>query len=149
MRPLLHLPACALLLLCPAIALAQKPKLDEVLKSINESSRGQAHAINWTPLLLLVLASILIWIAIKHWNRRQAAPKSLNNHTKLLKEAASASGLSVRQLKTLEGLARSQGMSSPLVALLCPSSIAGLAKHVKTEGERKAVGELAKRALKP
>jgi hypothetical protein len=96
----------------------------------------------------VLLASVLAYFAVKHWNRRQSKPKSLHNHTKLLKETAAAAGVSMRNLKALDSLAKAQGLSSPLVAILCPSAISELARHVKTEGERKAVNEVAKKLLK-
>ena len=141
---------CAGILLSGSSALAQKaPKLDDVLKSINESTRGDQQTINFLPFVLVGLAVILVYVAVKHWNHRQTVPKVLNNHTKLIKEAASLTGVSARSLKNLESLAKAQGMSSPLVAMLCPSAITDLARHVKTDSERKAVSELASQLLKP
>ena len=136
-------------MLSPCVALAQQPKLDDVLRSISESSRGETQEINWTPVLLILIASALTYVAVKHWNRRVQTPKVLNNHAKLLKEAASATGVSARNLKQLDALAKGQGLSSPLVAMLCPSAVSKLAKNVRTEAERKAVMELAEHVLKP
>lgn len=140
---------CAGTLLAGSSASAQTaPKLDDVLKSISESSRGDQEAINFVPFALVVVAAILVYVAVKHWNHRQSVPKVLNNHAKLIKEAASVTGVSARSLKNLESLAKAQGMSSPLVAMLCPSAITDLARNVKTESERKAVSELASQLLK-
>lgn len=132
-----------------AAAFAQQPKLDEVLRSINQSTRGEGSAIDFKPFLLVAVAASLLLISVKHWNRRQTAPKALNNHVKLLKEASAAAGLPHRKLRSLESLARGQGMSSPLVAILCPSAITELAKNVKTDAERQAVIGLAQEVLKP
>jgi hypothetical protein len=139
----------AMVLLSHGIALAEKPKLDEVLKSISANSRGSSEPVNWMPFLLVIVSGILVYVAVKHWNRRQTAPKALNNHAKLMKEAAPAAGVSVRSLKNIESLARGQGLSSPLVAMLCPSAITELARHVKTDAERRAINDIARQALKP
>lgn len=137
-------------LACTAGAFAQQqPKLDDVLRSINQSTRGEGTPVDFKPFLLVIVAAGLLYVAVKHWNRRQVAPKPLNNHMKLLKEASSAAGLSHRKLKSLESLARGQGLSSPLVAILCPSAITELARNVKTDTERQAVIELAQEVLKP
>lgn len=132
-----------------ATQVSQKPSLDQVFKSIHDSTAGRTQSVNPIPFLLLILAAALMYVAVKYWNRRQTTPKSLNNHAKLLKEAAGVSGVSARQLKALESLAKAQGLSSPLVALICPSAITQLAKQVKTNSEKQALTDLAKRVLKP
>lgn len=138
------------LLAHPAAALAQqKPKLDDVLRSISESSRGEQQSLDFTPFLLLIVACVLMYVAVKHWNRRQMSPKVVHNHTKLIKEASRAAGISPRKLRALESLANAQGFSSPLVAILCPSAISTLARNVKTDSERQAITELANEVLNP
>ncbi len=136
------------LLVTGSSALAENSlKLDDVLKSINESSRGDQQTISILPFALVILAVILMYTAVKHWNRIQTKPKVLNSHAKLLKEAAKITGISAKNLKNLESLAKAQGMSSPLVAMICPSSIGQLARSVKTQNERKAVTELSTQLL--
>ncbi len=135
--------------LCGTALAQQKPKLEDVLRSINESSRGETNTVDFKPFLLAIVACGLMYFAVKHWNIRLARPKSLNNHAKLLKEMSAAAGVPVRKLRSLEPLARAQGLSSPLVAILCPSAITDLARNAKTEAERKAVMELAQEVLKP
>lgn len=149
MSLLVKVSAVAAWLLVSTLSFADQPKLDEVLRSINQSTRGETGPLDFKPFLLVIVAGFLLYFAVKHWNQRQAAPKRLSSHAKLLKEAASAAGVSHRKLRSLEALSRAQGFSSPLVAILCPSAITELAKGAKSEAERQAVIDLAQEVLKP
>ena len=96
------------------------------------------------PLALLVTACVLMYVALKHWHRTRTAPRPLRNHRKLLKEAARASGgVSRRQLKAFNSLATDAGLSSPLVALICPSSIGRMAGKIREDRQRVALRALA------
>ena len=95
------------------------------------------------PVGLAVVAIVLMVVAIKHWNRRRANPKPLNDQRKLLDEAARAAGMSKRKLKRIAPLAQAEGLNSPLVAMLCPSAIKRLADHVKTGEEQEALKSMA------
>lgn len=144
-----RLSAVAAWLMASSMAWADQPKLEEVLRSINQSTRGDSNAVDFKPFVLLIIAGILLYVAVKHWNSRQMTPRKLSSHSKLLRESASAAGVSHRKLRSLESLAKAQGLSSPLVAILCPSAITELARNVKTDAERQAVIELAQEVLKP
>jgi hypothetical protein len=133
----------------PAVSVAPaKPanRLDQVFKSLQESTQGQPVDISWTPLLIAVLAAGMGWFAVKHWKRHRAKPavKTLNNHRKLIRDAARAAGLSQRQLKTISPLAQSQGLSSPLVAIICPSALKKLAQNVQTSEQQDALKAMAR-----
>jgi hypothetical protein len=97
-----------------------------------------------TALLLIAIALTFGLIAVKHWNTRQRSPKPLNSHRQLMNEVARRAGLSKRKLARVEPLARSQGMRSPLVLLLCPSRMQAASRAAKTPEQIEALAELAR-----
>lgn len=118
-------------------------RADAVFKSLEESTQGTGIHLPVVPLAIVAVAVIGMTVAIKQWNRRRANPKPLNNHRKLLDESARAAGISTRKLKRIAPLAQAGGLSSPLVAMLCPSAIKRLADHVKTNEEQEALKAVA------
>lgn len=119
------------------------PRLDEVFQSLKDSTQGDGISVPIGPLALFVAAAVMAKYAIKHWKRVRSAPRPLSSHRKLLAEAARASGISKRKLKRIVPLAQADGLSSPLVAIICPSAIKRLAKVVRTADEQEALKSLA------
>jgi type IV secretory pathway VirB2 component (pilin) len=118
---------------------APSPRLNEVFKSLQESTQGTGIDVPWVPLAIVAIAAVGMTVAIKHWSRRRANPKPLNDQRRLLDEASRAAGIAKRKLKQIAPLAQAEGLSSPLVAMLCPSAIKRLADHVKTSDEQEAL----------
>lgn len=140
-----------------------KPKLDDVLSSVrasmNESPTADlptaAEVIGsgvW-PWIVALVALALLAIAgrslFRRWRNARAgrAPRALHSPRKLLAELARATGIAPRALKRAAPVARAAGLSSPLVALLCPSQLRRLAEHARTPAQRAAVAELARQVL--
>lgn len=108
------------------------------------ASTPGTHLRGALPLGLVLIAIVLMYVALKHWHRTRTAPKPLRNHRKLLAEAAKATpGVSRRQMQALGGLANTAGLSSPLVAMICPSAINRLAGQIREEKQRQALRTLA------
>ena len=122
--------------------------LDAVFKSLQTSTQGQPVHIPFKPIALVVAGVILMSVAVKHWNRRKANPKPLTNHRKLLVEASRAAGVSKTRLRRIGPLAAADGLSSPLVAMICPSAIKRLAAVVKTADEQEALKSIAQILLR-
>jgi hypothetical protein len=119
------------------------PRLDAVFKSLQDSTQGDGISIPVLPVMMIAVAAVMMTVAIKQWNRRRANPRPLSSHRKLLKEAARAAGVSQRKLKRIAPLAQADGLSSPLVAIICPSAIKRLAKVVRTADEQEALKSMA------
>jgi hypothetical protein len=62
----------------------------------------------------------------------------------LLEEIARASGLSKRQLKRLEASAKAGGLSSPLVAAICPSVLLKRAGAARSGTEKSQWASLSR-----
>ena len=105
-----------------------KPSQDEVFKSI---SSNMDQSVDGTKVLAFFAAAAGLVIVLVVVNRRrqiQAAPKALNNPSKLLKELSKTAGLKSGQVKQLKVLgedlsARNEGVENLVTLLLCPSLI--------------------------
>jgi hypothetical protein len=124
------------------------PRLEEVFKSLQTSTQGNGISLPLLPLALFAVAALLMTVAMKQWNRRRSSPRPLSNHRKLLNEAARAAGVSKRKLRRIAPLAHADGLSSPLVAIICPSAIKRLAKVVRTTDEQEALKSMAQTLFK-
>ena len=126
--------------------LAQSPPdLDDVLRSVQGSVGATADLTRVISLLVAGLVCVLIFVFIRKMNQRQTTPRVLKSPKKLAREVCQGTGVDPATLESLSGLARSQGMSSPLVAMICPTALRSLAKAASTAEERKAVLELARK----
>ncbi|MFT3786996.1 MAG: hypothetical protein QM770_12655 [Tepidisphaeraceae bacterium] len=138
-----------LLAAAPLFALTSS---EDFFKSMRGQMSGNKDDAAATPaddtriiaLFVAILALSLCLVAIKHWTTRRASPKPANNQKKLLNEAAKRAGVSKRQMKQLEQLAKAEGLSSPLVAIICPSLLKKLAGRAESEKQRDAISSLAR-----
>jgi hypothetical protein len=122
-----------------------QPKLNDVFDSIKTSTQGtEVDNSRIIGLMLLVIAFALAYTAVKHWNKRGNRSRVLHHHGKLLREACGRSGLSKAKLKKIAELSETQGLSSPLVAAICPSVLRKLAANAKTDKDRRALADVAR-----
>jgi hypothetical protein len=127
-----------------AMAVAQ-PKLDDVFKSIQTSTQGEPiDNSRIIACMLLVIALALGYTAAKNWSKRSGRPRVLHNHKKLMRATCRATGLSRRKLRVIAPLAEAQGLSSPLVAAVCPSVLKKLAGSARTDAQRRALADVAR-----
>ncbi len=132
------------ILMSPVMALAN-PRIEDVFSSIKEQTRGQSAEPNRIAALMIALIALaLAYVAAKHWNHRSAKPKPLNNQKKLLKEVCRKTGVPRGQLKQISDLTESQGLTSPLVAMICPSVLRKLAASARTDQQRRALADVAR-----
>ncbi len=143
-RKWMHVVALLACLLGSTSPLSAQPKLEEVFESISDNMSGGSDPHRVTALLLIALALALGLVAVKHWNTKQRSPKPLNSHRQLMTEVARRAGISRRKLAKVEPLARSQGMRSPLVLLLCPSRMQAASRAAKSPEQIEALAELAR-----
>ena len=112
------------------------PRLADVFKSMQPGGQPESP-VRGTPIAAAAAGLVGMAIAISQWTKRRAArPKPVGDHRKLLDEIARASGLSRRQLKRLESAARAGGLSSPIVAAICPSVLFRRAGAARSGTER-------------
>lgn len=121
------------------------PALDDVLRSVQGSVGATADLTRILALLGAGFVCVLVFAFIRRINQRQTAPRVVNNPRKLAKDVCEATGIEPSTLDSLSALAKSQGMISPLVAVVCPAALRTLAKAANTPEERKAVLELARK----
>jgi hypothetical protein len=121
------------------------PELDEVLRSVQGSVGATADLTRILALLGAALVCVLVFAFIRKMNQRQTTPRVVNNPRKLAREVCQATGIDASTFESLTALARAQGMTSPLVAMICPTALRTLAKAASTAEERKAVLELARK----
>jgi hypothetical protein len=121
------------------------PELDDVLRSVQGSVGATADITRIIALLVAGLVCVLVFVFIRKMNQRQTAPRVVNSPKKLARELSQATGIDASTFENLGALARSQGMASPLVAMICPTALRTLAKAASTPEERKAVLELARK----
>jgi len=121
------------------------PSLDEVLRSVQGSVGATADLTRILALLGAALVCVLVFLFIRKMNQRQTTPRVVNNPKKLAREMCQATGIDALTFESLTTLAKAQGMTSPLVAMICPTALRTLAKAASTAQERRAVLELARK----
>jgi type IV secretory pathway VirB2 component (pilin) len=127
---------------------SQQPTLDEVFQSVQGSMKGDFDPTQAVGLLLAVLALGMMILAVRFWSKKRSTPTVLKSQKSLMREASRAVGLPGAQLKQLQPLAEEEGLSSPLVAVICPSVLKRLAARARTEKQRQALAELARQMSK-
>lgn len=126
------------------LATVQKPTLDQVFQSVQGSINEPADFTRLIAFGIFLLACGLAFWAVRSWMRRQTQPRQLNSAPKLAAAICKQTGISRDLLRRLEPLAEQQGVSDPLVVLICPSLLKTMAKTAKTKAEKQAVLEAVK-----
>ncbi len=117
--------------------------LDEVFKSTQQNMQQSAAPERVIVLVLCAAALVVILVVLQQRRKRQAIPKPVNHHGKLLKEMLRTAPLRSPQLKLIRQIAAEQECCSPLVPLLCPSLLASGIER-RTPEQRKALAQLVK-----
>jgi hypothetical protein len=144
----------ASMLVCSA-SLAQNTSVNDFYNSMKGEFSGQSTSEDHRPLYAVVLGAAAIGLAalaVRHWSVRpapkpgvKAPPKS---QKKLMAEAAKLAGVSKSHMKQLESLAKAEGLSSPLVAIICPSVLKKMSQDARTEHQKHAITALARQMTK-
>ena len=136
-----------------ALKLAAAPMTqEEVFKSISQNVSNEGGTSGKT-LLAFVLGSIGVILVLALYSfreKRQAAPVAVNHHGKLLKELAKKLALRGSELKQLRILADGEKeagipIDSPLVFLVCPSTLAAAMRADRVKVDRKVIAGLARK----
>ena len=144
MKTALALAVVVVLAICSPLMAG--PSQEEVFRSINQNV-GQTTDPRKFFAALVALAGVMMLLAVLTQRRkRQAVPRAMNHHGKLLKEMARALHLRSSELRQLKMLAEEQSLSSPLTLLLCPSVLAQAVKQ-KRKGrlDRRAMMQIMRR----
>jgi len=117
-------------LTCMPPAARATPTQEDVFRSIEQNVNQGADGGKVLAVILGAAAVIILLVVLGQRSKVRAAPKSLHNHGKLLKEVVRGAGVKPADLKRLKSLAQQraqqlgQPLASPLTLLLCPSLLA-------------------------
>jgi hypothetical protein len=127
-------------------ALLAQPTQEEVFRSIHQNV-GQTTDPRKFFAALLALAGVMVLLAVlSQRKKRQATPRTLNHHGKLLKEICGAVHLRPAEMRQLKLLAEEQSLTSPLTLLLCPSLLAKAVKEQQAgKLDRKVIAQVARK----
>jgi uncharacterized membrane protein YccC len=120
--------------------------LDDVVKSTRQKLGESPDSTRMLAVLLGAAAIVLLLVLFNYRRKRQAAPRPLRHHGKLLREILRQLPLRSGELKQLKLLAQRQECANPLVLLLCPSLLAKGIQSRPAQSDRKTLGHLAKKA---
>ena len=125
---------------------------EEVFKSISENVSNEGGTSGKT-ILAVILGSIGVVLVLALYSfreKRQATPVAVNHHGKLLKEMARKLSLRRSELKQLRILADGEKeagipIDSPLVFLICPTTLAAAMRADRVQVDRKVIAGLARK----
>jgi hypothetical protein len=125
---------------------------EEVFKSISEnvSDSGGVSGKTMTAFLAGFVGLILIIALYSVREKRQADPRPVNHHGKLIKEMCKKFSIrrgELKQLKILADAEKEAGVpiDSPLVFLICPSTLANAMRADRVRVDRKVIAGLARK----
>lgn len=123
------------------------PTAEDIFRSVSDSMEQKTDPAK-AMAAAAVAAGVLMLLALLALRRqRHVAPKAVNHPGRLLKEVGKALHLKPAEVKQLKVLADSQGVSSPLALLLCPSLLAKAAKEHPSKLDRSTIAGLAKKVV--
>ncbi|HZL34728.1 MAG TPA: hypothetical protein VFC78_05410 [Tepidisphaeraceae bacterium] len=133
-----------------------KPSQNDVFRSIEDNvSQSDGSGVKLLPWACAGAGVIIIMAIFSHRQMRDATPKPLNNHAKLLKEVMKTLPLKPRELKQLKIAAEEkttptgQPLCSPLVLLLSPTTLADAVQNRTSRADRQVLGRLIRRLVQP
>ena len=125
---------------------------EDVFKSIQEnvSDSGGGSGKTLLAIVLGFIGLVLILTLYNSREKRQATPQAVNHHGKLLKEISKKFSIRRSELKQLRLLADAEQeagipIESPLVFLICPSTLANAMRADRVKVDRKVVAGLARK----
>jgi hypothetical protein len=133
---------------------AAQPTQEEVFRSIGENVNEPVDSGRVLGVLAGIAGVIVLLAVISQRRKRDATPKALHHHGKLLKEvlgSVSIKGAEMKQLKAIVQDGKSRGESgaaeSPLTLLLCPSVLVKAVKANPEKVDQPVVAGLVKRMV--
>lgn len=131
------------------LAVAQ-PSQEDVFRSIQDSVGGSAETPDLLPYVAGAVGLLLMVVLISQRRKRVAAPRSLNNRGKLLKEIVRSVPIRSREMKQLKIVAENADTDgpqpNPLTLLLCPSLMAKTIQSKRLKIDRRALTSVARKA---
>jgi hypothetical protein len=135
----------------PTSASAQ-PTQEEVFRSIGENVNEPVDSGRVLGVLAGIAGVIVLLAVVSQRRKRDASPRALHHHGKLLKEvlgSVSIKSAEMKQLKAIVQDAKSRGegdgAESPLTLLLCPSILVKTVKAQPGKVDLSVVAGLLKR----
>ena len=150
---------CALLLASGSWLLAwsnarAQPTQEEVFKSIGDNVNEPVDSGSVVAVVAGIAGVVLLVAVVGQRRKRDATPRPLHHHGKLLKEVlgnVSIRGAELKQLKLIVQDAKAstgrQAPESPLTLLLCPSLLAQAVKENPGKIDRTVAAGLVKRLV--
>ena len=99
-----------------------KPTQEEVFKSISNNV-GESTDTGKVLGVVLVASAVTVGAIALSQRKREKAKRALNSPRKLLKEVLRQMDVPGREMRKYRAAAEEKGLSSPLVAMICPSVI--------------------------
>ena len=124
---------------------------EDVFKSIKENvSETEGSGRTFMAILLGGVAVVMLLALFSARNKREATPKALNHAGKLLKELIRQISLRPAELKQLKLLAEAEqdagvSIDSPLIFLLCPSTLTAAMRSGRVKIDRKVMAGVARK----
>ena len=141
------------LLTRPPSAFAEPPTQEDVFRSIGQNVSETPDSGRALGVLAAIAGGIVLLVVVGQRRGRDAAPKPLHSHPKLMKEVLRTVPLKpaeVKQLKLLLQESRARGgneaaAESPLTLVLCPSVLLKAAQARSDKVNAKVVAGLARK----
>lgn len=134
-----------LLSCCLAQRASADPKIEEVFQGVSGSLSKPTDMTKVAGLVLAIGGLVGVMVAIRYMQQKSDPARPLHHHRRLMREISVQTGLSKRTLKTLEPMTRAEGLSNPIVAMLCPSTLKKLSQKVQTPEQKEALLDAARR----
>ena len=137
--------------LLPTVQCLATPTQEEVFKSISQNvSEGDGGSRMLWAVLLAGVGVVMLVALFGSRQKREATPKTLNHSGKLLKEIVRKVPIrpvELKQLKLLAEAEREAGESipSPLVFVLCPSTLTNAMRANRVKVDRKVMAGFARK----
>src|SRR5689334_14228553 len=134
----------SVILIAPVASAA--PTQQDVFRSIQDNVGSTTDPTKFLAFLLGVVALVILFSLLHLRRDREAKPKVLNHHGRLLKEIAKSVELRPAEIKQLKLLAdQREDVSSPLTLLLCPSLLTETVKQNASKVDKKTILSIARK----
>lgn len=134
-------------------SVADPPTQEQVFKSIQDNVRSSTDSRNFIVFLCVSGGVIIVLCLFRQREKRDAAPKAMNHHGKLLKEIMKSVPVRPREIKQLRLLAEqtpvpgSDTVHDPLTLLLCPSVLSKAVQNPRSKADRRVLQQVLRKTV--
>lgn len=94
---------------------------DDVFRSVGQNMDKSVDSRGMMALGSIVIGVVIVLFLATRRQAKRAAPTTMNNAGKLVKEIQKKIGLRPAELRQLKAMAEQEQLENPLVLMLCPS----------------------------